>query len=132
VFDKLKAMGALAGLMKDRDKLRAAGERLKARADAVRAEGDAAGGAVRVVASGKLRVLSVEIAPALAAGMAADENTRRLAGSLIAEAVNGALASAGHQMQQEVAREARELGLEEFADQLNLLAGPGGVLGPSL
>jgi DNA-binding protein YbaB len=132
VFDKLKAMGALAGLMKDRDKLRAAGERLRARADAVRAEGDAAGGAVRAVASGKLRVLSVEIAPALAAGMAADEDTRRLAGSLIAEAVNGALASAGRQMQQEVAREARELGLEEFADQLNLLAGPGGVLGPSL
>ncbi len=130
MFDKLKAMGALAGLMKDRDKLRAAGERLKARADVVRGEGDAAGGAVRAVASGKLRVLSVEIAPALAAGMAADENTRRLAGSLIAEAVNAAMASAGRQMQQEVSREARELGLEDFADQLNLM-GPAGLLGPS-
>lgn len=126
MFDKLKAVGALAGLLKDKDRLRAVGDRLRARAEVVRGEGDAASGAVRAVASGKLQVVSVEVAPALAAGMAADEKTRALAGTLIVQAVNAALASAARQMHQETVREARELGLEEFADKLDVF-GLGGT-----
>lgn len=123
MFDKLKAMGALAGLLKDKDRVRAAVERVKARAEEIRAEGQAGGGAVRAVASGKLRIVSIEIAPALASGMAVDEKTRRLAGDLIAEAVNGALAAAGEQIGAEVRREAKDLGLEEFAGSLGGLGG---------
>lgn len=123
MFDKLKTMGALAGLLKDKDRLRAAGERIKARAESIRAEGQAGGGAVRAAASGKLMIVSIEIAPALAAGMAADERTRGLAGSMIAEAVNGALAGAQQQIQEEIRREAKDLGLDD------LPGGLGGLLG---
>ncbi len=126
MFDKLKTMGALAGLLKDKDRLRAAGERIRARAEEIRAEGEAGGGAVRAVASGRLMVVSIEVAPALAAGMAADQNTRQLAGSMIADAVNGALAGAQRQIQEEIRREARELGLDDLPGGLD---GLGGLLG---
>lgn len=126
MFDKLKTMGAIAGLLKDKDRLRAAGERIKARAEEIRAEGEAGGGAVRVVASGKLKVLSIDVAPALVAGMAADDRTRGLAGSLIAEAVNAALAGAQRQIQEEIGREARGLGLDDLP---GALGGLGGLLG---
>ena len=111
MFDKLKALGAVASLMKDKDRLRESGERLKARAAEIRAEGRAGQGAVRVVASGHLRVVSIELAPALAAGIAADDRTRDLAGSLIGEAVNEALAAAQRLVQEELRREAESLGL---------------------
>ncbi len=126
MFDKLKTMGAIAGLLKDKDRLRAAGERIKARAEEIRAEGEAGGGAVRVVASGKLKVLSIDVAPALVAGMAADDRTRGLAGSLIAEAVNAALAGAQRQIQEEIGREARGLGLDDLP---GARGGLGGLLG---
>lgn len=90
MFDRLRAMGAVAGLLKDREKLRAAGQRIKDTTAAARATGEAGGGAVRVVASGRLRIVSMELTPALVAGMAADDRTRELAGSLIADAVNDA------------------------------------------
>ncbi len=123
MFDKLKTMGAIAGLLNDKDRLRAAGERIKARAEEIRALGEAGGGAVRVVASGKLKVLSIDVAPALVAGMAADDRTRGLTGSLIAEAVNAALAGAQRQIQDEIGREAKGLGIDD------LPGGLGGLLG---
>jgi DNA-binding protein YbaB len=114
LFDKLKAMGAVAGLLKDRDRLRDAGERIKAATAAARAPGESGGGAVRVVATGRMRVESIELTPALVAGMAADDRTRELAGSLIAEAVNDALTKAQAVVQREVAKEAEALGLGDL------------------
>lgn len=118
MFDKLKAMGAVAGLLKDRDKLRAAGERIKEATAAARATGEAGGGAVRVVASGRMRVVSIELAPALVAGMAADERTRELAGSLITDAVNDAMTRAQAIVQHEVSKEAQALGLGDLPADL--------------
>jgi DNA-binding protein YbaB len=118
VFDKLKALGAVASLMKDKDRLRETGERVKARATAIRAEGQGGQGAVRVIASGQLRVVSIELAPALAAGMAADARSRQLAGALIAEAVNEALAGAQRQVHDELRREAEALGLGGLPGEL--------------
>src|SRR5690349_16160820 len=80
MFDKLKAMGAVASLLKDKDKLREIGARIKQRAEETRAAGEGGGGAVRVTVNGQMRVLEVELTPALVAGMAADERTRQLAG----------------------------------------------------
>jgi DNA-binding protein YbaB len=122
VFDKLKAMGAMAALMKDKDKLRAAGQRIKETAAATRATGEGGGGAVRVTVDGKMHVLSVELQPALASGMAADERTRELAGNLIAEAANNAMAAAQAKMRVVIEKEARELGLPDMpADLMGLL-----------
>lgn len=114
MFDKLKAMGSIAALLKDKDRLRAAAERVKEATARARATGQAGAGAVRVTASGHLRVLEIELAPALVAGMAADDATRRLAGSFIADAVNDALANAQALAQQELRKEARELGLDDL------------------
>lgn len=123
MFDKLRAMTALAGLMKDKDRLRDAGARLKTRAAALRAPGESGSGAVRAVADGRFRMVSVEIAPALASGMAADEPTRLLGGALIVEAVNAALAAAQRHMQEELRREAAALGLDDLPIDLSDLGG---------
>jgi DNA-binding protein YbaB len=118
VFDKLKAVGQLAGLLNNKDKVQGAAERVKARLGELRTEGQAGQGAVRVVASGAMRITSLELAPGLVAGMAADDRTRALAGSLIAEAVNDALAKAQAQLQATIAKEAKELGLGDMLGDL--------------
>lgn len=112
MFENLKAMGALAALMKNQDKLRAAGDRVRAKMQATRLTADAGGGAARVTVDGTMRVLDVALSPALVAGMAADAQTHTLAGSLIAEATNSAIALAQQRMKEAMEAEARELGLE--------------------
>jgi nucleoid-associated protein EbfC len=122
MFDKFKQMGAMASLFQNKDKLREAGVRLKEKAQDIRATGEGGAGAVRVTVDGRMKVLSVELAPTLASGMAADERTRELAGSLIADAVNAAQARAQEMMQTVIEKEAGELGLGDLGSELgNLL-----------
>jgi nucleoid-associated protein EbfC len=116
MFDKLKAMGAIAGLMKNREGLKQAGERVKEKMDRTRCSGQAGGGAARAVVTGKMQVLEVELSPALVNGMAADDKTRQLASSLIAEAVNDALRQAQQKLQEAVKAEADAMGLGDLAD----------------
>ena len=52
-------------------------------------------GAARATVNGAMRVLSVELSPALVLGMAAEDKTRNLAASLIADAVNHVEAAFG-------------------------------------
>lgn len=112
MFDNLKAAASLAGLMKNKDKLKAAGERIKAKAHQVRASGEAGGGAARAVVDGAMKVHGVELSPALVMGMAADDKTRTLAASLIADAVNDALKNAQRIMQETIQAEAKEVGID--------------------
>src|SRR3954470_11581916 len=122
MLDKLKAMGAVASLLKDKDKLREIGARLKQRAEEVRAAGEAGGGAVRVTVNGQMKVLEVSLTPALVSGMAADERTRALAGSLIGDAVNSAIVAAQHAMKSVIEKEGRDLGIPDLGEGLgNLL-----------
>lgn len=118
MFDKFKAMGAVAALLKDKDKLRAAGDRIKTAAAEIRGHGVGGGGAVRATVDGRMKVLSIELEPPLVAGMAADDKTRAQAGALIAEAVNDALAKAQAKMQEVINKEARDLGLPEMSGEL--------------
>lgn len=113
MFDKLKMLGALASLSRNPDEVRAAAERVRARAAAARHTGEGGLGAARVTVNGRLELVEVELAPALVAGMAADEPTRARAGALIVEAANAALAKARADLQDSIAREARALGLPE-------------------
>jgi len=122
MFDKLKMMGTLASLMKNKDQLKASGDRIKAAAAATRASGEGGAGAVRVTVDGRMRVVAVELQPALVSGMAADERTRQLAGSLIAEATNAALAASQAKMKVVLDKEAKELGLPEMPDIGGLLS----------
>jgi DNA-binding YbaB/EbfC family protein len=119
VFDQFKAMGALAGLMKNRDKLKEAGDRMQRTLEAARIVGQAGGGLVRVEVSGRLRIESVDISPSVASAMPTDEG-RRQAQILIAEATNDALRAAERVIQQETQRMARELGVEDMPGLDNL------------
>ena len=49
MLDKLKAMQALGSLMKNKEQLAEAGERIKSKMDAMRVDGQAGGGACRAV-----------------------------------------------------------------------------------
>jgi len=123
VFDKLKAMGAMASLMKNQDKLKDAGERIRLRAESIRVTGEAGGGAARAVVSGSMRVVSIELAPGLINGMALDEKTRSLAGTLITDAVNDGLRQAQTKLKAALDDEAKGLGLEGGLPDLPGLAG---------
>lgn len=118
MLDKLKAMQALGSLMKNKEQLAEAGERIKSKMDNMRVDGQAGGGACRAVVNGKMKLLDLTLDPALLAGMAVDEKTRELATALIKDAINDATENAQQQVQALIAREAEELGLGDLAPQL--------------
>ncbi len=121
MFDQLKSLGAIAGLLKNKEKLREAADRVKAKMEATRVMGEAGAGAARVVVSGTMKVLEVELAPGLVQGMNADPRTRALAGTLIAEATNEGLRRAQFAMKEAVEEESRALGIEGLPGLENLL-----------
>lgn len=121
MFDQLKSAGALMGLLKNKEKLREAGERVRSKMEATKVVGEAGNGAARAVVTGTMRVLEVELTPGLIMGMNADEKTRALAGSLIAEAVNEGLRRAQMAMKEAVDEEARAMGLDGLPGLENLL-----------
>jgi nucleoid-associated protein EbfC len=125
MFDQMKAMGAIAGLMRDKDKLAEISKRAQDTLEMVRVVGEAGGGAVRVTVSGKLEVQDVELDPNLTQGMAAGDDSRVMAQNLIAEAVNDANARARVVIQREMQKLAEELGLPEIPGMNNLLGAPG-------
>ena len=118
MFDKLKTMQALGSLMKNKEQLAEAGERIKAKVEAMRVVGEAGGGACRAIVNGKMKLLDLTLDPALLAGTAVDEKTRDLATSLIKDAINDATQRAQQQVQDLISREAEELGLGDIGGQI--------------
>jgi len=123
MFDQLKMMGQVAGLFKDKERLREVGDRVKRELEAIRAEGEAGGGAVRVTASGSLEILSVRLEPAVAAGLGADDATRAQVETLITEAANDAIRRARERAAQALEREAAALGLPAIPPEVRKLLG---------
>lgn len=121
MFDKIKAMGAMAQLMKNQDALKDAGKRVREQMEATRVIGEAGAGAARATVTGSMRVLSVELAPGLISGMALDQRTRELASSLIADAVNDGLRQAQIKLQEAINAEAKALGLEDMVPNMGAL-----------
>ncbi len=111
MFDNLKAMGAVAGLLKNKEKLRAVTERFQEKLERMSVTGVAGGSAVRVTVSGKMKVTEVFLDPALIAGLQAGEGGREMAQALIAEATNDAITRVQSMVRDEAEREAQELGL---------------------
>lgn len=118
MFDNLKALGALSALMKNKDALAESARRVRLELEQTRVAGEAGGGLVRAVASGDLRLITIEIAPALGAGISASESDRAIAHSLIVDAVNEAMAKARSKAQEVVKREADALGLPDLSGEL--------------
>ena len=123
MLENMKMLSALGALMKNKDKLKEAGEKVRAQMAATRVTGEAGAGAARAVVSGEMRVLSVELAPGLILGMNADERTRQRAGGLIAEAVNNGLAQAQRKLKEAMDAQAKELGLEGMLPEMGSLLG---------
>ena len=112
MLDALKAAGAIAGLMKNQEALKAAGERIRRRLSELRADGGSGGGAVRAIAGGDMRLIRITLDPAVLSGLAsADPRSKELVESLIVEAVNNAMDIAKAAAQREIAKEAEALGL---------------------
>jgi len=113
MFDQLKGLSALAGLLKDLPRIRARVETLRRELGAVRVAGVSGGGAVRVTADGLMRITTIDVDPALLGGLVDPSNPgdRTMAEQLITEAVNAALAAARERVDSELADAAAELGL---------------------
>lgn len=113
MFDALKGMGALAGLLKNRDAIEGAARRVKDRLDQIRVEGSAGGGAVRVEVNGKLRVLRVQIVEATAMSAGYGPGREQLE-RLVLEAVNDAIEGAQAEAQRVVMEESQAMGLGDL------------------
>ncbi|MFG0276035.1 MAG: YbaB/EbfC family nucleoid-associated protein [Phycisphaerales bacterium] len=122
MFDQMKSLGALAGLMKNKERIREVGERVKRNLEEARLCGQAGGGAVRVIVSGRMRVHEVIVDPA-AAGALADPASRDQVQELIAEAMNDAVQRAERMVKEEAQKAADELGLGDSPELARLFGG---------
>lgn len=120
MFDSLKAAGAIAGLMKNKEVIKEAGQRIKTRLGELRAAGGAGGGAVRATVTGDMKVVSVTLEAAAMAGLG-DPSSKAMVEALIAEAVNNAMDIAKAMAQREIAKEAEALGLPNIPGMEGLL-----------
>ncbi len=113
MLEGLKGMADLAGILKDLPKIKARMEQVKQRLGEMTVSAETGGGAVRVTASGLLRVVSLDIDQTLLASLVDTANPldHELAEDLIAGAVNTALEKAREMAQRELAAAAGELGL---------------------
>ncbi len=125
MFDNLKGMAGLAGVMKDLPRLKQKMEEVKLRLGEIVVEAETGGGAVRVKATAQLRIISIDIDDVLMNSLVDSGNPddRAMAEDLMTGAVNAAL---------EKAREAAELEMSEAAREFGLpipSGGLGGLLG---
>ncbi len=113
MFEGLKDMAGLAGLMKDLPKIKAKMEEVKQRLGERTVTADTGGGAVRVTANGLLRVVALDVDQSLMRGLIDSTNPDdlALAGDLIAGAVNVAIDKAREMAEGELASAAGDLGL---------------------
>jgi DNA-binding protein YbaB len=124
MLDSLKAAGALASLLKNKDALRASGERIKLRLSELRAAGGSGGGAVRATVAGDMKLISITLEPAVCMGLGSgNEQSREQIQRLIVEAVNNASDIAKSMAQREIAKEAEALGLPNMPGLDGLLGG---------
>ena len=113
MFENLKGMAGLAGLMKDLPKIKAKMDEIKMRLGKMTVSAETGGGAVRVTANGLLRVVSINLDQSLIIGLVDPRNPddRVVAEDLIVGAVNAALQKARELAEREMAAAAGEMGL---------------------
>ena len=120
MFDSLKGMAGMAGMLRDLPRIKARMAEIKRELERVMVESQIGGGAVRVIANGHMRIISIRIDPSLMASLidSSKADNRALAEDLIAGAVNGAL---------EKAKSAAANKFGDAARELNLPIPPGGL-----
>ena len=102
MFDQMKQLKNLMGMLGNPAEIREKMERLQSELGELVAEGESGAGAVRVVVNGKMEVLSVRVEPAMIGSLVGEglDADREMVEELIASAVNAALRKA-----QEAAKE---------------------------
>jgi nucleoid-associated protein EbfC len=121
MFDSIKGLAGLAGIMKDLPKIKARMAQVKDDLAHRTVEGWSGGGAVKVTATGTLKIQSIGLDPAMLSALTSEPSVgavsqRGFAEDLITEAVNEAIGKA-----QQMAGRA----LAEAAEELNLPIPPG-------
>ena len=113
MFENLKGMAGLAGLMKDLPKIKAKMDEIKNRLGEMTVSAETGGGAVQVTANGLLRLVSISLDQSLITGLVDPRNPddRVVAEDLIVGAVNAALQKARELAEREMAAAAGEIGL---------------------
>jgi DNA-binding protein YbaB len=113
MFENLKGMAGLAGILKDLPRIKQKLAEVKQQLGGMTVDAETGGGAVRVTANGLLKIVSVELNPSLLAGLVdpALDQDRAIAEDLIAGAVNTALQKAREVAEREMASAAGEMGL---------------------
>ncbi|MEM9883957.1 MAG: YbaB/EbfC family nucleoid-associated protein [Planctomycetota bacterium] len=108
MFDQMKALKQIAGLMGNAGELKQKFEAMQAELARKTVEADAGAGAVRVTVNGQFRVVSVKLDPTLVValvggGGGAQDADREMVEELITSATNAALASAQEMVKDQMA-----------------------------
>jgi len=114
MFDGLKGLAGMAGIMRDLPRIKATLDDVKERLDTIHvsAATGGGGGAVRATVTCKFRVVSIELdAPALERATRGDADSVARVSDMIAEAVNAAIDLAKQRASDEFAKAADELGI---------------------
>jgi len=119
MFDQFKTMGAIAGLLKNKEQLQASVQEVKEQLESMRITGRAGDGAATAVVSGRMEVLEIRIEPTLASSLGSDHDARRQGEALIAEAVNDAMTKAQAAAQEAISEQARAMGLPDLGPQIS-------------
>jgi DNA-binding YbaB/EbfC family protein len=109
MLEAFKAAGAFANLMRNRDSVVQAVDRVKKSLESKKVTGEGGGGAVRVTMNARGRVLDMQIDSKLWANT--DDDSRKMAQQIVADAVNKAIAKAQEAAGKEISREMASLGL---------------------
>ncbi|MEM1211676.1 MAG: YbaB/EbfC family nucleoid-associated protein [Planctomycetota bacterium] len=125
MFEQMKQLKSLMGMLGNPAELREKMERAQAELEELRVEGESGAGAVRVEMNGKFRVLSVRIEPAMMAGLVAGDGDeqraaedREMIEELMAAAVNAAMEKAQAAVQAKMAEAAGGIDLSAMSGML--------------
>lgn len=110
MFDGLKSMAGMAGLLKDLPKFQAKAQALREEVALIEVDGRAGGGAVVVRATGSLEIVSIEISEPIRHALT-NPDQQALAHELVRDAVNDALRNARGAAGARMEAAARDLGL---------------------
>lgn len=113
MFDQMKNLKNLAGMLGNAGELKERFEKLQADLEQRRIEADAGAGAVRVTVNGKFEMISIEIDPAMLTSLVGEpgEADKEMVEELIRSATNAAMEKARETVQQEFSRAAGGMNL---------------------
>ncbi|MEM6855839.1 MAG: YbaB/EbfC family nucleoid-associated protein [Planctomycetota bacterium] len=105
MFDQMKNLKQLAGLMGNASEIKAKFEEMQAQLEHKTVEADAGAGAVRVAVNGHLRVVGVHLDPAMTTALVGEgaDADKGMVEELIASATNAAMTKAQMMIKDEMA-----------------------------